>query len=199
MDIRFCDELDFGFGWIAPEPKWLLRASHALADDGKVWLLDPLAGNGVDERLRSLGEPAGVIQLLDRHSRDSAETARRLGVPHHDVPFERVPGSPFEVLPLVRIPSWREIALWWPERKVLVCADALGTARYFRAPRERLAVHPFLRLTPPRRLREVAPRHVLVGHGEGVHGEEAVSALEEALSSARRRTPRWVAGLIGRS
>ena len=196
MDVRFCDEIDFGFGWIAPEPRRLLRASHALADGGKVWLLDPVAGDGVEERVRALGEPAGVIQLLDRHSRDSAKIARRLGVPHHEVPFERVEGSPFDVVRLVRIPSWREIALWWPEIRALVCADALRAARYFRAPGELLAVHPLVRLTPPRRLPVLAPGHMLVDHGSGVHGDEAAPALAEALSSARRRAPRWVAGLV---
>ena len=31
---------------------------------------------GVDERIRSLGEPAGVIQLLDRHTRDCGDVLR---------------------------------------------------------------------------------------------------------------------------
>lgn len=195
MEVRFCDEVDFGFGWIAAEPRWLERTGHALADDGRVWILDPVDGEGVEERVRTLGEPAAVIQLLDRHSRDSTALARRLGVPHRETPFAGVPASPFEVLPVVRRRGWREVALWWPARRVLACADALGTARYFRAPGERLAVHPLLRLTPPRRLGAAAPRHLLVGHGEGIHGEDAVAALRKALSSSRRRAPRWVAGL----
>ena len=99
--------------------------------------------------MRALGEPAGVIQLLDRHERDCAAFARRLGVPHHVVPFEDV--GPFEAMPVVRRSRWREVALWWPERRVLVCADALGTVpHYFALGGERLGVHPLLRLTPPR-------------------------------------------------
>jgi hypothetical protein len=144
--------------------------------------------------VRALGEPAGIVQTLDRHARDAAALAARLDVPRHVVPFEGVPGSPFEILTIARRRFWSEIALWWPERRVLVCGDALGTAFYFLAGRERLAVHPLLRLFPPTNLRDLEPEHVLVGHGEGVHGSEAAPALREALSTARRRLPRQLAG-----
>ena len=189
MQVRFCDEFECGFGWITGEPAWLRRASHALAVDGRVWLTDPLDGEGVEERVRALGEPAGVIQLIDRHNRDSELVAERLGVPLHRVPFGGVPGSPFVTLGVLRLPAWREVALWWPERRVLVCADALSTLRPYRAPGEMLAVHPFLRLTPPRKLARLAPEHVLVGHGEGIHGNDAADALERALAGSRRRLP----------
>src|SRR5919108_2657174 len=194
--VTFCDEALFGFGWIASEPPLLRRASHALGHEGRVWLLDPVDGTGVEERVRALGEPAGVIQLLDRHERDGPALAARLGVPLHAVPDE-VPEAPFELLRVVNWPGWRERALWWPEHGVLVCADAVGTAPYFLAPGERLAVHPLLRLTPPRALRDalsprgVTPRHALCGHGEGIHGEEAALALAEAVTTARRRIPRY--------
>jgi glyoxylase-like metal-dependent hydrolase (beta-lactamase superfamily II) len=118
-------------------------------------------------------------------------------VPHHRVPFERV--GPFEPLPVVRRRFWREVALWWPERRVLVCGDALGTVpHYFALGGERLGVHPLLRLTPPRRLGEVEPEHVLCGHGAGVH-EDATAAVREALAHSRSRAPRvlvewWRAG-----
>lgn len=143
----------------------------------------------MEERIRALGEPAGVVQLLDRHNRDSAELARRLDVALFATPFEGVPGAPFDVLRIVRIPRWHELALWFREQRTLVCGDALGTASYYRAPGDRLAVHPFLRLLPPRRLGKLEPLHVLVGHGEGIHGPEATAALREALSSSRRRVP----------
>lgn len=158
--------------------------------DGGVWLVDPIAVPGVEERIRGLGEPRGVVQLLDRHARDAAELAAWLGVPLHEVPFGAVPGSPFEVVPLVRLPVWREVALWWPDRRVLVCADALGTIGYFRAPGEALGVHPILRLTPPRRLASLEPLHLLCGHGEGIHGEEASAAVRRALRRSRRDLPR---------
>lgn len=193
---RIVDEGEAWLGWIAPEPAFLRRASHALADAGRVWIVDPVDVPGIDARIRALGEPAAVLQLLDRHARDSAAMAARLGVPHLRLPA-RVEGAPFAVLPVVRWPGWREIALWWPARRVLVVADALGTAGYFLAPGERLAVHPFLRLAPPRALAGLDPLHVLVGHGEGVHGAEAAVLLRRALGTARRRIPRWIAGLPG--
>ncbi|MFL5919759.1 MAG: hypothetical protein ACJ743_01470 [Gaiellaceae bacterium] len=181
------DEQDWGFGWVAPERRRLRLTSHALLADG-VWVVDPLEGEGVEERLRGLGEPAGVIQLLDRHGRDCAAFAQRLGVPHHVVPFR--PVGPFEAIPLVRRRQWQETALWWPERRVLVCADALGTVpHYFALGGERLGVHPLLRLTPPSRLAELEPEHVLCGHGAGVH-ERAAEAVRDAVAHARRRLPR---------
>jgi hypothetical protein len=194
--IAFCDEMETGFGWIAAEPGLLQRASHALAADGRVWLVDPVDGPGVEERVRALGEPAGVLQLVDRHPRDCAALADRLGVPHHRLPLHGVPGSPFQVRKLLDVPGWREAALWWEAEGVLVCTEALGTAPYFRAPEEALGVHPFLRLYQPRALRDMAkrlaPGRVLVGHGEGIHGDRAAPALAQAVHGARRATPRWL-------
>jgi hypothetical protein len=196
VKIATCDETSFGFGWIADEPALLERASHALRADGRVWLVDPVDGDGVEQRVRALAEPAGVIQLVDRHARDAAPLAARLGVPLHRLPFGGVPGSPFEVLSVLNVPGWREAALWWPAEEVLVCTEALGTTAYFRAPDEALAVHPFLRPYQPRALRDMArclaPRHVLVGHGEGLHGDGAAPALREAVLRARRSAPRWL-------
>ena len=60
---------------------------------------------------------------------------------------------------------------------MLVAADALGTNPFFTIGDDRVGVHPFLKLTPPRRLRAYEPQHLLVGHGEGVHGPEATVAL----------------------
>jgi len=188
--VRFT-ETPLGLEWIAPEPPPLDRASHALVDGGRVWLVDPVGGDVVLERVRALGEPAGVLQLLDRHDRDGAALASQLGVPHHRLPFEGVPGAPFDVVPVVRGPIWNELALWWPQRRALVVADALGTARYYRAPEEPLAVHPILRLLrPPRVLGRFAPEHVLVGHGEGVHAD-ATRLLRAALDGARGNIVAW--------
>jgi hypothetical protein len=179
MGQRFCDETDWGFGWLQEER--LARSSHALRAEGRVWVFDPVDSPGVEERIRALGEPAGVIQLLDRHRRDSAALAGRLGVPLHDTPFDGVPGAPFDPVAIVRHRLWREVALWWPEERVLLCGDALGTVGYFRAGGKRLGVHPLLRLTPPKALGRFAPRHVLCGHGEGVHGDEAADAVAGAV------------------
>jgi glyoxylase-like metal-dependent hydrolase (beta-lactamase superfamily II) len=185
LKVRFCDELDGAFGWIVDER--MGRCSHALVAGGGVWLVDPVDGDGVEERIRAAGEPAGVIQLLDRHNRDCAALAERLGVPHHEVPVELIAGAPFEFLVVRKGWMWKEVALWWPERRVLVCADALGTIAYFVAPGERLGVHPLLRLTPPRRrLGNIQPEAVLCGHGEGILSD-AAPVFQDALTTSRRR------------
>jgi hypothetical protein len=193
--VSFVDEIGFAFGWIAPEPRFMQRASHAVASEGRVWVIDPVADERTLARARELGEPAGVVQLLDRHGRDCRAVAEQLGVPHYEVPEQPPAEAPFEVLPLLRRPWWHEVALWYPEQRTLVCADAVGTAQYYRAPGERLGVSPLLRLTPPRRLLAVEPDHVLVGHGKGIH-EGAAAALREAVTLARHRTASWAwAGL----
>jgi hypothetical protein len=194
VSIRFVDELDVGFGWT--ENATLRRTSHALAADGRVWLIDPIEGEGVEERVRTLGEPAGVIQLIDRHKRDGTALAARLGVPLHVVP-DSLPGTPFTFLPLLRGRWWKEVALWWPERRILVCADALGTLPFFRAGEDAAGLHPFFRLKRPRALDGLPVQHLLVGHGEGLHGDTAAAAVEHALRTGRRRFPRWLTGLPG--
>jgi hypothetical protein len=184
---RFCDELPFGFSWLVEEPA--TRTSHALASDGRVWLFDPVDWAPALERAVTLGDPVAIVQLLDRHRRDCARIAARLGVPHIVVP-DALEGSPFTCLPLVRLHGWRETALWWPETRTLVVAEAIGTNAFFRAGDERAGVHLLLRLAPPRRLAALEPEHLLVGHGEGEHGGAAAVALREAIANSRRRLPR---------
>jgi len=187
--VRVVDDFEGGFGWQADEPEFLERTSHAVLDHGKVWLFDAIDVDGLDDRVRALGEPAGVVQLLDRHARDSTALAKRLRVPVHVTPR-----GPSAVVPTVKVmwmPGWREVAAF-VDGRVLVVGDVLGTASYFRAPGELLAVQPFLRLFPPRALRGLAPEHVLCGHGTGVHGRAAAEALDEALRTARRRIPKWL-------
>jgi hypothetical protein len=189
LTFRFCDENAYGFGWISDER--FQRAGHALVVAGNVWLVDPLAWPEAEARARSLGEPAGVIQLLDRHNRDCAAIAARLDVPHHIVPEGGIP--PFAVIRVRDSRHWHEVALWWEERRILLCAEALGTAAYYRAGAERLAVHPLLRLRPPSI--PVRPEAILCGHGPGVYAD-ATPALLEALSTSRRRIPRQVVSAV---
>jgi hypothetical protein len=192
--IRIVDELPFGFGWL-DESSFMRRCSHALAVDGRVWILDPIADEQALGRVASLGEPAGVVQLLDRHNRDSASVAGRLGIPLHVVPLGPPEGAPFEVVPLVRNRFWREVALWFPALRTLVVAEALGTAQFFRAPQERVGISPPLRLTPPRRLVAFEPEHLLVGHGEGLHAD-VPGAIRDAVDHSRSRIGSWLwAGL----
>jgi len=192
---RFCDESDDGFGWIAAEPTWMGRASHALAASGGVWLIDPVDVAGLDERVATLGEPRAVLQLLGWHHRDCAAVAARLGVPHLVCPVD-VPGSPFEAIRVPGIPGWRETALWWAERRTLIVSEAVGTVRYYRAPGRVLGIHPVLRaFRPPRTLLRFEPEHILCGHGAGVH-DGATEALRTAVGHARRDLPAALPRLV---
>lgn len=170
---------------VADEP--MERGSHALAADGRVWLIDPVDDEQALAKALALGEPAGVVQLLDRHPRDSEALAARYGVPHLRLP-EALGDSPFELHRVLWVKGWREIALWWPEHELLLVPEAVGTATYFAAGR-RAGIHPFLRLKPPGVLRNFAPRHLLCGHGPPLH-ENATAALTEAVQSSRRDMPR---------
>lgn len=187
------EEHALGLTWVLAEP--MERAFHALVDEGRVWLVDPLDGPEMEDAA-ALGEPAGVLQLLDRHNRDCAEIAARLGVPHLKVP-DSVPGSPFEAIPAVRIPRWQETALWWPQKKALIVAEVLAANPMHTGGEQRVGVHLFLRPWPPSSLRGYRPEHLLLGHGKSVHGPEAAVAVETAYSRARRDLPRVLLGLPG--
>jgi hypothetical protein len=184
--LRFCDEGADAFGWIVDEA--MTRTSHALVADERVWLLDPVDWPHAIERAAALGEPAAVIQLLDRHPRGCAAIAARLGVPHLVTP-DAIAGSPFEVVPIRRWKRWQERALWWPEARTLVTADALGTNRFYTGGRGAVAVHILLRLRPPRQLGALEAERLFVGHGEGVL-TGAAAAIDEALRRSRRDLPR---------
>ena len=188
MQLRFSDEFEHGFGW-APDGDKLARTAHAVLAGGRVWLTDVVDGPGLDERIAALGPSAAVIQLLDRHARDNAAVAERLGVPLHETPMTDLESAPFVVLPIVKRRFWREIALWFAEERILVCADALGSLGFFRAGDVPFGVHPFLRLVPPKKLAALEPEHVLFGHGPGFHGSEAPQALRDALAKPRRLLP----------
>jgi hypothetical protein len=185
--LRF-DEGPFGLSWILDEP--MTRSCHALAgDDGRVWLVDPVDEPEAMARAAALGEPAAVVQLLDRHNRDCAEIAARLGVPHVRA-WDEAPGAPFQTIRVLDWPKWKEAALWWPERSTLVVAEAVGTNPVWAAGPGEVGVHPMLRMVPPGALRGSEPEHLLVGHGPGVHGPGASAALQDALARSRRDIPR---------
>lgn len=185
--FRLCDDLSkHGFGWTVEEA--MTRTSHALAVDGKVWFVDPVDWPEAVEGALALGEPAAVLQLLDRHNRDCAAIAERLGVPHLVTP-DAIPESPFEVVPVVRRKRWQERALWWPEARTLVVAEALGTNPFFTGRKAPVGIHLLLRLTPPKTLAQYDPEHLLTGHGEGVHGTGTTEAVRRAIAESRRRLP----------
>lgn len=187
MGLRFCDDLGpDGFSWTVDEP--MARTSHALAAGGKVWLVDPVDWPDAIERARGLGEPAGVLQLLDRHNRDCAALAERLDVPLLVAPDE-VPGSPFECIAVKRRKRWRETALWWPDSRTLVVAEAVGTNAFYTGGKSPVGVHLLLRMTPPKVLAAYEPDRLLIGHGEGVHGPAAAAGLKHALEHSRGELP----------
>jgi len=187
------EEHALGLTWVVAEP--MERAFHALVDEGRVWLVDPLDGPEMAEAA-GLGEPAAVLQLLDRHNRDCAEIAARLGVPHLRVP-DAVPGSPFEAIAAVRVPRWKETALWWPAKKALVVAEVLAGNDMHTGGEQAVGMHLFLRPWSPSSLRRFQPEHLLLGHGHNIHGPEATAGLETAYTRARRDLPRVLRGLPG--
>lgn len=139
--------MDTSVGITWHETNAMARAAHAVVDGETVWLIDPFEDPAALEAAAALGQPAGVIQLLDRHQRDGETIANRLGVPLMRLP-KALPGTPFEVVSVVARPWWREIALWWPAQRTLIVAEAIGTGPLFGLGR-RAGVHPMLRRPAP--------------------------------------------------
>lgn len=184
-----------GLTWTI-EDEAMTRSWHAISDGDRVWLVDPVDEDGVVARAQELGRVAGVIQLLDRHNRDCAPIAERLGVPLHRLPHD-VRDSPFRTARVVSTPIWKEVALWWPERRALVVAEAVGANRMFAVGSDPLGVHIGLRLLPPRSLARYEPDHLLLGHGGYLGPPEAAPALTEAVHRSRRDLPRLLLQIPG--
>lgn len=180
-----------GVTWV--EQTAMARAAHGLAEDGRVWLIDPYENAEALAAVAELGTPAGVLQLLDRHNRDCELLAQRLDVPLSRLPVE-THGTPFEVIPVISNRGWREIALWWANQQALVVTEAVGTAPAFALGR-RVGVHPMLRLIPPRKqLLQFHPERLFVGHGGAVESG-ADAALRDALAQSRRDLPRLMVSI----
>ena len=193
-DVRLAqvDEHPFGISWVIDEAG--SRASHALKVEGQVYVIDPVEHEAALERIEVLGPVAAVVQLLDRHNRDCAAIARKLGVPHLRMP-EAIPNTPLETIRVVDLRRWREVALWWPEPEVLVVPEALGTVDAFTAGHGAVGMHPVLRPLPPKALRGMRPEHLLVGHGPPVAGADARDGVDWAYAHARTDIPRLFATL----
>ena len=101
---------EWGIGWIAARPAWMLRASHALATT---------AACGSSTRSTATastdGSPSsGACAASSSSSTGTGATAprwRRHGVPLLRTPFDRVPGAPFEPVAVLHRPGWSETAL----------------------------------------------------------------------------------------
>lgn len=190
------EEHELGLSWLADSSETMERACHAVRLGGKVWIVDPVDVPGLDERIAAVGEPAGVLQLLDRHNRDSAELAERYGVPHHRLPFDGVEGTSLEAVAVIRNKLWNEVAIWSAPERALIVPEAVGTSRYFRVGDEAVGIHPMLRMIPPRLLGRFEPEHLLTGHGTGMHGPGTAAALADGLAGSRRRTPQLGVSLV---
>ena len=190
------EEHEIGISWMPDAGEMMQRACHAVRLNGGVWIVDPVDVGGLDERIVALGDPAGVLQLLDRHERDCATVAGRLGVPHHRLPFDGIDGAPFEPVKVIDQRFWKEVAIWVPSERALIVPEAVGTAPYFRSGDEEIGIHPFLRLLPPRKLGAYEPVHLLTGHGTGMHGGATPAALRDALDGSRRRLPGALVSMV---
>jgi hypothetical protein len=192
---RFDLDEQGSFCWIADDDR-LRRTSTALALDEGWLLVDAVDVPGLDDALE--GRPVvGVSQLLDRHGRDVRSLATRLGVPVLVPGVLAGSGEPLDLRGVqervvVSLVGWNESALWLPERATLVSADALGTTAYFLTrPGDRVGVHPFLRLRPPRGAVGGLPvRALAVGHGAPLLGSDVGDLIDDALARARRDLPR---------
>ncbi len=181
--------------WIAEPDAKVTRTSTALKHDGGVLLIDPVDAPGLDEFLETLGQVTAVTQLLDRHRRDVVHLAAR-----HNCPIV-VPstlagrGAALDIpgvqeRAILAAPGWNESALWIPDRRLLIVAEAVGSSPYFLAHEgDQLGVHPLLRLRPPAgALGGLDPVAVAVGHGTPVT-DGAAGALSLALRTARSGVP----------
>lgn len=193
-----------GLTWMAHPDERMRRASHALAIDDEVWLVDPLDAERLDEELATLGTVTGVVVLTNSHGRHADRLARHHDVAIHvpasfdedaepvrsfDAPVEffeeELADTGFELVWEKDGRGWKEGALYHAGRRTLVVPDALVTA-LFTKEEGRLEVLPFFRLSPPcDSLGGLTVDRILVGHGEPVV-ENAQGALDEALSGARR-------------
>ncbi|MFB6200492.1 MAG: hypothetical protein ABEI98_00590 [Halorhabdus sp.] len=192
-----------GLTWIAHPDEAMGRASHALATDAGVWLLDPVDAAGLDDQLAAYGDVAGVAILVERHERDAVTVANR-----HEVPVTRppgidrsveaptrdvtdgLPGTDYEFLTVQDGPLWQEIALW--DGSTMIVPESFGTNDFSCVGDERLGLNPVARLLPPRHLRAYDPERLLVGHGAPLF-DDVTPSIRTALGNARRRLPKaWL-------
>ena len=188
--------------WRVRHPHWRPEADWppvvtctCVESKGEVALLDALAppedANAFWDRL-DRKPPTCLGVLLPDHVRDVDLFVRSFGVPAYgpyffwrdDVPeTELVPVDPGTRLPgdlhaLYDGRGRKETPFWLPEQRALVFGDALterdGVLRVWSTPWHEARVLPALRS-----MLELPFEHVIISHGEPVHGR---AAFEQALS-----------------
>src|SRR4051812_20922821 len=130
------------------------RAARAPVLGAGTLVVDPVDRDGLDALLSGLPSVIGVVTLLDRHQRDAAVVAERLGAPRLTpiaLGGSGVALDGVEERSVFERRKWREALLWLPDRRLLVCAETLGTASFHLARSgDPLGMHPFARPPPPR-------------------------------------------------
>ena len=183
---------------------WLLgagdpaqRASCAIVVDAGTLVVDPVDGEGLDALLSGLPPVIGVVTLLDRHQRDAAVIGERLGAPRLTpiaLGGSGVAVAGVEERSVFERRRWREALLWLPDRRLLVCAETLGTAGFDLARSgDPLGMHPFARLQPPRAaFAGLDPEVIAVGHGPPLD-HDATGSMRNVLRRARWQLPQsWL-------
>jgi hypothetical protein len=183
---------------------WLLgaadpaqRASCAIVLDAGTLVVDPVDGDGLDALLAGLPSVIGVVTLLDRHQRDAAAIGERLGAPRLTpiaLGGSGVAVDGVEERSVFERRRWREALLWLPDRRLLVCAETLGTAGFDLAHGgDLLGMHPFARLQPPRAaFAGLDPEVIAVGHGPPLD-HDATESMRNVLRRARWQLPQnWL-------
>ncbi|MFC7072616.1 hypothetical protein ACFQJ7_17195 [Halovenus rubra] len=185
---------DGGLSWIAHPDERGQRTSHALQTESGVWVIDPVDMDGLDDQLAALGDVAGVLVLLDRHTRDAEAVADRHNVDIHvpewmtlarsklESPAEPVgetlPGTKYTIHQLIATDEWEEAVLVDDAEQTLVVPEAVGTLPAFEGERQ-LGIHPGVD-DPPMALLDWEPNRILVGHGQSIHSD-ADSELRTVL------------------
>jgi len=194
------DRWSGGVGWLAHPDEEGQRASHAIACEDGVWIIDPVDAPGVDDLLDELGEVAGVAVLSSYHTRDADAVATCHDVPVHvprwmDRVGERVDArveqyectlgdTGFRIYRFEPLSMYQEAVAYRESDGTLLVPDSLGTADLFRVGDERLGLELLRRLLAPSELAGLEPERILVGHGEPVTVEPGA-----ALRDTRRRAP----------
>lgn len=199
--ITVLDRWDGGMSWVAHPDEGMHRTSHALRSDGDLWLVDPVDGDDLDDRLADLGTVAGVTVLTNSHGRHADRVADRHGVAIHcpacftdrsigrfDAPVERFDATlgdtDYGLVWETGARGWQEAMLYSPDRRTLVVSDALVTGVFTR--REgTLELFPMFKFSPPREALEgLAIDRILLGHGPPVT-DDPEGALAAALDVSR--------------